>query len=537
MNKLIAAMATVVLTATTALADQYPNVYTRPTVPPREALDRLDLKLGWRNFVPMDGEKDGIATIQLAGPDLLVQTRSGLVVSLDAETGELRWRVRPGLSYRNVMPLAWNAKSVIVVNTNVLCSLDRATGLLEWEYTLPGAPTAPPAVDERQIYLAVGSGKVVVYRMLNAPPEVEERKLDYLPTPKATSAQPIEPPDSTAAIMSRRRTNSFYGPYGKIHDTTRANNDQAPVLELRYEYPTQFRIEQPPLTAAGILFLAAASGTDSGGLTTAVQVQKEHNGASSASRDRGAARGSVLAMRKTEPVELYEFPTEGLIAARPAQYGETAYLASLDYNVYAINMVSGRTQWRFTGPAPILRRPAVLEEDVYVVPESSGLFRLSRATGDPLWRAPAAGITRFLSASSRFVYGRDIKGHLVVLDRMRGTQQASYDMIDYVVPLTNDFTDRIYLAAHNGLIVCLHDRMQPTPLMNRQFDEKREGLPEAKPGPKGAGDKPKEGDMPKEGGGNPPAGDNPKVGGGAGADNPKPAEAPKPGGGGGNPKP
>src|SRR5262249_7155470 len=155
-----------------------------------------------------------------------------------------------------------------------------------------------------------------------------------------------------------------------------------------------------------------------------------------------------------------------------------AYLASLDYNLYAINMVSGRTQWRFTGPAPILRRPAVLEEEVYVAPEGSGLYRLSRATGDPLWPAPALGVARFLSASSRCVYGRDTSGRLVILDRKRGTQLSSYDTTEYVVPLTNDFTDRIYLAAHNGLIVCLHDRLQPTPLLNRQFEEKREGLPE-----------------------------------------------------------
>src|SRR4029077_3624759 len=102
---------------------------------------------------------------------------------------------------------------------------------------------------------------------------------------------------------------------------------------------------------------------------------------------------------------------------------------------------------------------------------------------------------------------------------------------------TNDFTDRIYLAAHNGLIVCLHDRLQPTPLMNRQFDDKREGLPQAKPDQKGGGEKPKEGDMPKEGGGNAPMGDMPKAGGGA--DNPKPDDKPKEGAGGGagNPKP
>jgi outer membrane protein assembly factor BamB len=566
MNKLMATMAAVVLAATTAAADQYPNVYTRPTVPPREALDRLDLVLGWRTFLPMDGQKDGIATIQLAGKEIFVQTRSGLLMSLDAETGDVRWSVRPGNTYRNILPVAWNAKSVIVVSTNVLSSLERSTGMLEWEYTLPSTPTAPPAVDDRQVYLAVGSGRVVVYRMLNAGPEFEEKKLDFLPSPKPETTRPGETANSNANIMSRHRQTTAPGPYTHNFDTSRPNLDKPPVLDLRYDHPTQYRIEQPPLVSAGILFLAAASGTETGDLTSDIKVKKEGANVSSASRDRGAARGTILGMRKTAPVELYELPVEGLIAAKPAQYGETAYLASLDYNLYAINMVSGRTQWRFTGPAPILRRPAVLEEEVFVVPETSELFRLSRATGDPMWPAPAAGISRFLSASSRCVYARDRNGRLVVLDRKRGTPLATYDTIDYVVPLTNDLTDRIYLAAHNGLLVCLHDRFERTPLFNRLIEEGREGVPDAKTAKKAPADKGKEGEDAKAGGGgggaggaagggagagaggagagagagggaggNPKPGDQPKPGGG-GADNPKPGDQPKPGGG-GNPKP
>jgi outer membrane protein assembly factor BamB len=370
MKKLMATMAAVVLTATTAFAQHYPDIYTRPTVPPREALDRLDLVLGWRTFVPMDGQKDGIAAIQLAGKDMFVQTRSGLVVSLDAETGATRWSVRPGNPYRSVLPVAWNAKSVIGVSSNKMASLDRNTGMLEWEFTLPSTPTAPPAVDERQVYLAVGSGRVVVYRMLNAAPETEEKKLDFLPTPRPETARPGETANSTAAIISKPRLNFTPGPYTPVYDVTRANTDKPPVLELRYDHPTQYRIEQPPLISAGLLFLAAASGTDSGGLTSDIQVRKEGTNVSSATRDRGAARGTVLAIRKTEPTELYEFPTEGLIAAKPVQYGETAYLGSLDYNLYAVNMITGRTHWRFTAPAPILRRPAVLEDDVYLVPET-----------------------------------------------------------------------------------------------------------------------------------------------------------------------
>ena len=68
------------------------QLYSTPLPPPREVLDRLNLQMNWRVYVPMDGRHDGLATVQLHGPDLYVQTRSGMMALLDAETGVTRWR-------------------------------------------------------------------------------------------------------------------------------------------------------------------------------------------------------------------------------------------------------------------------------------------------------------------------------------------------------------------------------------------------------------------------------------------------------------
>jgi len=35
---------------------------------------------------------------------------------------------------------------------------------------------------------------------------------------------------------------------------------------------------------------------------------------------------------------------------------------------------------------------------------------------------------------------------------------SRYDIRDFVFPVVNGATDRIYLASNNGLIVCLHDK-------------------------------------------------------------------------------
>src|SRR5262245_23660341 len=104
---------TLLLLATTAAAQpDLSKQYSRPTVPPREVLDRLALKLGWQTYVPMDGRRDGLASVQVTPKEILVQTRSGLIVSLDPETGRTNWRQRVGNPYAGNLPPGYNGTQV-----------------------------------------------------------------------------------------------------------------------------------------------------------------------------------------------------------------------------------------------------------------------------------------------------------------------------------------------------------------------------------------------------------------------------------------
>ena len=72
------------LIAATAVAQPPPlRVLTRPVVPAREALDRLNLQLGWRASIPMLGVRDGLLAVQTFGMQVVAQTRSGAVVGID----------------------------------------------------------------------------------------------------------------------------------------------------------------------------------------------------------------------------------------------------------------------------------------------------------------------------------------------------------------------------------------------------------------------------------------------------------------------
>jgi hypothetical protein len=133
-------------------------------------------------------------------------------------------------------------------------------------------------------------------------------------------------------------------------------------------------------------------------------------------------------------------------------------------------------------------------------------YRLNRITGESLWR-DASGVRdrnvpdvdQFLAANERYIYVRDMKQNLLILDRQRGTVLGSLPIKDFLVSFENDFTDRVYLAAHNGTLICLRDFSLPKPKVHRLKDAG--GAPEqplSLGAPKPKDEKPKDPFKPKD---------------------------------------
>jgi hypothetical protein len=190
--------------------------------------------------------------------------------------------------------------------------------------------------------------------------------------------------------------------------------------------------------------------------------------------------GTALAMLagKGGGQEAYRYKTGGPIRGAMGQHDNIIYVASEDYQLYAFDTSRGQLQWRYSGSAPIQSRVDVTNEDVYVVPDRVGLTRVNRASGKGVWSNKAA--VRFLSTNYKFVYANDAQGRLLILDYFRGTELARWDASSWTVPVPNDRTDRLYLANHDGQIVCLHHRDLVRPLLVRTPTEAVIKLPEDK---------------------------------------------------------
>jgi outer membrane protein assembly factor BamB len=412
MKKLMALVVALVL-ATAGLTPADFRIFTRPSPPSRDVLDRLGLTQAWTLRIPVQGQRDGLFSVQLIPAkdnfQLVVQTYSGAVLLLDAETGDTLWRTTVGEPFWEGQPVAYNSSTIFTTRRDVLYALNRVNGRQRlWTLDrLTGRPT---------------------YGF-------------YLPHPPA-SAQPVADEDNVYFCLENRVTAYEVPNWGLIESASKEEVGPGKTDSFQPEQAwsylsVDYRFERPPLWTLGQIGVVDTNGTFL-----------------SINKFKDTPRDSRIRFD-------YQFHKD--VIAAMGQYGEIAYIGSEDATLYALNMVTSRLLWRFLSGSPILRQPAVTDKDVFVTTSRNrGMFRLDRETGREIWHNRDA--EQYLAGNKKFLYATDRHGKFLVLDLARGITHARYDMSDYVLPISNELTDRIYFANHDGQILCLRHRDNVKPM-------------------------------------------------------------------------
>lgn len=158
------------------------------------------------------------------------------------------------------------------------------------------------------------------------------------------------------------------------------------------------------------------------------------------------------------------------VASPPARAGLSIYIPlTSGYLVDiegALSLLGGgaHVQWRTVVGGINNRTPFVTDAMVYTQGDNSGVVCVNRKSGEVVWRSEITD-DRILAANKDFIYVFNHQGRLNVYDAKRPTDPlekrslplAGIDLSQFNVPITNTSTDRLLLAADNGLIVCLRD--------------------------------------------------------------------------------
>lgn len=572
--RLTAALA--VLAAAVALAGAQPGgSYSKAVPPDKTALDRLNLRTEWTQFLPVEGNRDALTQVQTIDDQVFVQTRAGLLVAIDANTGRIQWAARLGNTgtNANAYPVAANSQFVFAAHVTKLYAFYRYGGAVEFIADLDavglrqtgGSLSVGLAADERAVYTVLGASRIAVFDLPrpitvtapnkaaadplgqggkpNAASSVDDLIKRYAPGRTATPEQvqfesPYRPGVSAPPLvggMSGSKTPSLQAvpsvtpPYGLDQRAPAPSLTSVGSLAQPYRMRSEasrFVQQTPSLSTIPPSVAASLALTDLRPRGVAPPLRWEFGLSSrvlyppvlTATRVWAITEGNVaVALNKlSEGGKVISEVSERLtasISAPPAASGITHYIPLGNGTLVAVDATGGNlsggviAKWRAVPGGINNHTPYVTKDFVYASGDDSGVVCVRRIDGPlkPAAAAPKAempkeepkgdapkempedasafearpreyfageivwrsddGADRIIGANEEFVYIRDRQGRFLVYDARRATDAAgkrsaplgSANFSEFNVNVVNTASDRVYLAADNGLLVCLRD--------------------------------------------------------------------------------
>lgn len=473
---------TVALLASVRLAAQ-------TAAPPSEAaLDAANLKTEWTTPIPVAGQYDGVELIQVVdGGQVLVQTKGGLLVALDAKTGVLQWSIKFDSNRAPVYPVAVNDRYIVAVNLVTLYCLHRYTGLLEFQIKLPLIPSSAPSLDRDVIYVTMNGQRVTAYEIPEAlrmpvkrpnpvsyfgnlanatdnriknPADIVAARYPGTTRKIATQGEYFEEQKLTVdarsqatggALATQRSpslsiTPSVRPPYKTFDDNGKyivRSESLSVVHSLRQPYalqdPTGAHVQRTPsvnaippsISSVGLMASLGARPLEPKARWVIGSTVRLTN-APLATNFRIWLSGDspfVQAYLKDDKSQQILARLPHSPAAQPVQAEDIGYFPLGDGNLLSIDLASGsaaspKINWRANVGGAMNRPPLIVKDAVYQGGDTSGVVRVDRATGDVTWRTDDTADT-VLAVNDETVYVRDKHGALRAYDRNRVADAVS----------------------------------------------------------------------------------------------------------------
>jgi hypothetical protein len=452
--------------------------------------------------------------------EIFVQTKSGTLLVIREATGETLWTWMPPRRNAPVVPIAANFTTVCVMNLSKLYLLDRHDGKVRQSLELPSTPTAGLAADIQQCFVTLANNRVVSvgiqaedlirgYTVRPRPqqpemappislgaPAAAELETTNNRAPSTTLLKNLRPPfemsgrDISPSMMMLRTMRPPYGlPDGNSAPSTSivpSLAQLAPLSELSsddrprilWELQTNRRMEDAPYIQGDYLIYSRVGHAALGIGSTREGIYEESDDT-----------GSVIVIPKYADRQnriKHQYLSESALTAPIGHYGPELYFCLSDGSVLWVSVLNFENSSvpvthleRYLAGGVIDRRPIATDDSLFVAGSQIGMTRLERfVTKDAksgelswhfkkIWTNPDA--VRVFAVGPRIVYAEDKRGNLLVLDKARGLRLSNVPVSGFNFPIVNQLDDRIYLAAANGTLVCLHDKNSRRPEFQKKL--------------------------------------------------------------------
>jgi outer membrane protein assembly factor BamB len=294
---------------------------------------RLGLERAWFAMAPVDPQRSTVSSWLVYFDRLYAVTSSGMLASIDAETGATVWTARVGKPGYPAFGPGANERYLGAVSGDRLYLFDRYDGHLIWSRELGSAPATGPALTDRYAYVALMNGQIEAY--LISSPETQpwyyqsKGRTFYRPTTTGTVVS--WPTDSGLLYVCRA---------------------SPPRVLFRLE--TDAEIVTSPSEKAPYLYIASLD-------------------------------GYLYCIDELTGREHWKFSTGRPITSSPAVVGDVAYVASTEPALHAVSIETGLEMWHVPGAAHFC---SASDERVYAIDWHNHLLALDAKTGAIEGRLP-----------------------------------------------------------------------------------------------------------------------------------------------------
>lgn len=308
---------------------------------PEPQEETLGLKLLWP--LPLDLKKP-VKDIYLLAGVLAVVSRDNTFVAVDPQKGFPLWEQFFDDEIRT--RAAVDDKRLYLVMGNRLLTIDRATGAVKDERTLPFVASSSPAVDRSYVYLGSADGKLYALSL----------------GPRLGWQQTVG-----GSIRARPRidaTGAYFGSEdGGVYAVNLSDGTR------KWEFATDGPIQADPALGRNVLYVGSTDG-------------------------RLYALDTALgASRKQQQRWPLPYSTGGRIVQAPILRGDTVYVVADGAGVHAVQADTGEGRWQYPQADAFL---AASEDRVYLGADGRRIISLDRQSGEVLWEQKLPGRGRYL---------------------------------------------------------------------------------------------------------------------------------------------
>jgi outer membrane protein assembly factor BamB len=177
-----------------------------------------------------------------------------------------------------------------------------------------------------------------------------------------------------------------------------------------------------------------------------------------------ASDGTVMVLDAGSATAMWEKRLLSGVEASPVASEDLLYIAGLDQYVWALNLQTGRTAWRYLSEAPLTCPPALVDDRLYQHIPTEGLVCFAARPADApggriIWSTPGVRGQVIGKHGTRLMVWDDTEARMSLIDAERGAVMNTVDLpkVRHLVMSRTESGD-LYAAGNDGRVIRLVPR-------------------------------------------------------------------------------